>query len=56
MEKHEKIEKIIIMKEDWNVDNGLTTPTMKVKRNAIEKIHREFYKPWFENEEKVIFE
>jgi long-chain acyl-CoA synthetase len=56
VEKHEKIEKIIIMKEDWNVDNGLTTPTMKVKRNAIEKIHREFYKPWFENEEKVIFE
>jgi long-chain acyl-CoA synthetase len=35
VEKHEKIEKIIIMKEDWNVDNGLTTPTMKVKRNAI---------------------
>ena len=37
IEKHIKIEKIVIMKEDWNVDNGLTTPTMKVKRNAIEK-------------------
>jgi long-chain acyl-CoA synthetase len=56
VQKHEKIEKIIIMKEDWNVDNGLTTPTMKVKRNTIEKIHQEFYKSWFENEEKVIFE
>ncbi|MFT7164095.1 MAG: long-chain acyl-CoA synthetase [Flavobacterium sp.] len=56
VEKHEKIEKIIIMKEDWNVDNGLTTPTLKVKRNAIEKIHQPFYKSWFENEDKVIFE
>ncbi|GGK16854.1 AMP-dependent synthetase [Yeosuana aromativorans] len=37
-EKHEKIEKVVIMKEDWNVDNGLTTPTLKVKRNSIEKI------------------
>jgi len=55
-EKHEKIEKVIIMKEDWNVDNGLTTPTLKVKRNAIEKIHREYYKSWFENDDKVIFE
>lgn len=25
----EKHEKIIVMKEDWNVDNGLETPTMK---------------------------
>jgi long-chain acyl-CoA synthetase len=56
LEKHEKIEKIIIMKEDWTVDNGLTTPTLKVKRNAIEKIHQQFYKEWFEKEDKVIFE
>ncbi|MCJ7758081.1 MAG: AMP-binding protein [Gillisia sp.] len=56
IEKHEKIEKVIVMKEDWNVANGLTTPTLKVKRNAIEKIHQKFYKSWFENEDKVIFE
>ena len=56
LEKHEKIEKVIIMKEDWTVDNGLTTPTLKVKRNAVEKIHQQFYKEWFENDEKVIFE
>ena len=55
-EKHEKIEKAIIMKEDWTVDNGLTTPTLKVKRNSIEKIHQEFYKSWFESDEIVIFE
>lgn len=55
-EKHEKIEKVVVMKEDWNVDNGLTTPTLKVKRNSIEKIHQEFYKQWFESTDKVIFE
>ena len=48
--------KIIIMKEDWNVANGLTTPSLKVKRNSIEKIHQPFYKQWFEMEDKVIFE
>ena len=55
-EKHEKVEKVVIMKEDWNVDNGLTTPTLKVKRNAIEKIHQPYYKQWFGMQDKVIFE
>jgi long-chain acyl-CoA synthetase len=27
IEKHEKIEKVIVMKEDWSIENGLTTPT-----------------------------
>jgi len=55
-EKHEKIEKIVVMKEDWTLANGLITPTLKVKRNSIEKIHQQFYKDWFESNEIVIFE
>lgn len=56
VEKHEKIEKVVVMKEDWTVDNGLITPTLKVKRNAIEKLHQQFYKSWFDLDEKIIFE
>jgi long-chain acyl-CoA synthetase len=54
--KHEKIEKVVVMKEDWSVDNGLLTPTMKVKRNQVEKIHMPMYKSWFKESDKVIFE
>ncbi len=56
LEKHEKLAKVVVMKEDWTVDNGLATPTLKVKRNSVEKIHREFYTSWFEHSENVIFE
>ncbi|WP_411768831.1 AMP-binding protein [Winogradskyella sp. A3E31] len=56
VEKHEKIEKVVIMKEEWSVDNGLLTPSLKVKRNAIEKIHQPFYLQWFAMDDKVIFE
>jgi long-chain acyl-CoA synthetase len=56
LEKHEKVEKVVIMKEEWTVDNGLITPTLKLKRNAIEKIHQPYYEQWFHSEEKVIFE
>ena len=55
-EKHEKIEKIVVMSESWNLDNGLITPTLKVKRNALEKLHQPFYKEWFSIKENVIFE
>ena len=56
LEKHENIEKVVVMKEDWNVENGLTTPTLKVKRSQIEKIHQPLYKNWFAMSEVVIFE
>lgn len=56
LEKHERIEKVVIMKEEWTPDNNLTTPTLKVKRNAIEKIHKPYYYKWFAMEDKVIFE
>lgn len=56
IETYERIEKVVIMKEDWSVDNGLLTPTLKVKRNQVEKIHMPMYKEWFAMEQKVIYE
>ena len=37
LEDHELIAKAIIVKDLWTIDNGLMTPTMKVKRNEVEK-------------------
>ena len=56
LEKHEKIEKAVIMSEEWTVENGLMTPTLKLKRSQVEKIHMPMYKSWFDAEDKVIFE
>ncbi|GAB1309774.1 AMP-binding protein [Urechidicola sp. KH5] len=55
-EKHEYLEKLVVMKEQWTVDNGLLTPTLKVRRNRIEKIHQEYYKSWFKESDKIVFE
>lgn len=56
LEKHEKIEKAVIMKEDWTLENGLMTPTLKIKRSQVEKIHMHMYRQWFDSEEKVLYE
>ena len=56
LENYEKIAKVIIMEEDWSVDNGLLTPTLKVKRNRVEAIHKERYGQWFKSEDQVVYE
>ena len=37
LEPHEQIAKLVVVKDAWSIDNGVMTPTMKVKRNEIEK-------------------
>lgn len=56
LEHFEQLGKVVIMKENWLVENGLLTPTLKVKRNQVEKIHQAFYPEWFEEKGKVIWE
>lgn len=56
LESYEKIAKAVVMKEDWTVDNGLMTPTLKVKRNRVEAIHMPMYPQWFEHNETIVYE
>ncbi|MER3317349.1 MAG: AMP-binding protein [Allomuricauda sp.] len=56
LKKHEKIEKAVVMKENWTVDNGLMTPSMKIRRNRIEAIHQPMYLDWFSRPERVVYE
>jgi long-chain acyl-CoA synthetase len=55
LEAHEKLEKLVVLPEPWTVENGLMTPTMKVKRNEVEKIHEGSYKDWFHHTEPVFW-
>ncbi|MGK7295825.1 MAG: AMP-binding protein [Candidatus Wenzhouxiangella sp. M2_3B_020] len=37
LESHERISRIIVIKQPWTVENELLTPTLKIRRDAIEK-------------------
>lgn len=56
LESHEQVEKAIVMKGDWTVENEMATPSMKLKRNAIEKIQLPNYPAWYARQGKVIWE
>jgi long-chain acyl-CoA synthetase len=41
LEPHQRIGRIIVIKERWTVENELLTPTLKVRRDAIEQRYRD---------------
>jgi long-chain acyl-CoA synthetase len=56
LKSYEKVKKIVILKELWTVENNKMTPTMKIKRNVIEKEFEPSYEKWYEDSEVIIFE
>ncbi|MGH8506940.1 MAG: AMP-binding protein [Stenotrophobium sp.] len=56
LEPHEKIAKCLILKDAWTIDNGMMTPTMKVKRNEVEKRFLPLVEQHARNRDKVGWE
>jgi long-chain acyl-CoA synthetase len=56
LEAYERVSAVIILKYDWTVENGLMTPTLKVKRNELEKIYLPTYPRWYAMNQLVIWE
>lgn len=56
LEAYEKVAKAVIMKEVWSVENGLMTPSLKVKRNRVEAMHLPMYPTWFQESTDVVYE
>ena len=56
LESYEKLETAVIMKTNWTIENGLMTPTLKVKRNEVEKIYVSTYSKWYNEEGLVVWE
>ncbi|SMD34134.1 AMP-binding enzyme [Reichenbachiella faecimaris] len=53
---YEKLKKAIIVQEPWSVENGTLTPTMKIKRNILEKRYVNKLEAWYNQPETVIWE
>lgn len=56
IESYEKLVKVVIMKSDWTIEKGLVTPTLKLKRNEIEKLKLPRYLEWYSMPGLVIWE
>ena len=41
LEAHERLARLIIVGDEWTTENGLLTPTLKVKRDVLESRYSE---------------
>ena len=55
LESHEKLQYLAVVGDDWTPENGLVTPTMKIKRNAIEGHYGNGFKGWFDQGRTVVW-
>jgi long-chain acyl-CoA synthetase len=56
VEHYEHLKKVVIMRDEWSIANGMMTPTMKVKRNEVEKIKVPHYPEWYAKDGVVVWE
>ena len=54
LDAHERLHNIVVVNEEWNIENKLLTPTMKIKRNSIEKKYKEHYSNWYHSSNKIV--
>lgn len=49
LDKHERLDGLWILKEPWTVENDMMTPTMKIRRQQIEKHYQSVYEQPMQN-------
>lgn len=55
LDGYKKVSHIVVMNEPWTNENGMLTPTLKVKRNVINKEYGDQYRTWQGSEDKVLW-
>jgi long-chain acyl-CoA synthetase len=51
---YSRISKIVLIKEEWSTDNGVLTPTLKIKRNVIDHKYAGYYEQWSITQQDII--
>jgi long-chain acyl-CoA synthetase len=55
VEHHEMLDRLFIIADAWTTENGLLTPTMKIKRNIIEKYYTSLCNEHITDKTKIIW-
>lgn len=52
---YQRIHKFIIVPEEWSAENGLLTPTLKLKRNNIREYYETQFEDWYQSNTSVVW-
>lgn len=55
LDHHEKLQFVVVTADEWTVENDMLTPTMKLKRRAVESRYGEQIGGWYSKKQKVFW-
>lgn len=55
LDQHEQLDVLVVVSDDWTIENGLLTPTMKLKRAAIEDKYGARADEWYGKKKPVVW-
>ncbi len=56
LDPHEQLQFVVIVRGEWTTENGLVTPTLKIRRSAVEQAYRARSRDWYSRRQSVIWE
>ena len=55
LDQHENLEKLVVVSDPWTIENAMLTPTMKLKRSAIESAYEPKVEGWYSEKAAVLW-
>lgn len=55
LDPHEQLDFLVVVRDQWTVDNGMVTPTLKIKRAAVEASYGPRFESWAQQRQAVIW-
>ncbi len=55
LDPHERLDFIAVVPEQWTVESGFVTPTLKLKRNVLERHYAPYFERWARQRQPVVW-
>ncbi len=55
LDPHERLDFVVVVPEQWTVESGFVTPTLKIKRNVVEKHYGDYFEQWAKARKSVVW-
>jgi long-chain acyl-CoA synthetase len=55
LDPHERLDFVVVVPEQWTVESGFVTPTLKLKRNVLEKHYAPHFEVWSKARSAVVW-
>jgi len=55
LDHHETMQFVAVTTDEWTVENGMLTPTLKLKRRSVDERYGESVPKWYDEKKKVIW-